>query len=89
MNFKESNNCLKKTIKNHMVFHVFGTRDLQRDPQESQEPHKKHLESCKDPTKNQPKKNKINASVVKNALSRRSQKIEIRAPILIQLSAHF
>ena len=34
-----------------MVFHVFGSRDLPRDPQETQEPPKKHPKSSKGPKK--------------------------------------
>ena len=55
-----------------MVFNVFGSRDLPRDPQETQEPPKKHPKSSKGPCKKLPKKIPKNASVVKNALSRRS-----------------
>ena len=54
-----------------MVFNVFGSRDLPRDPQETQEPPKKHPKSSKGPNKTN-QKNSKNASVVKNALSRRS-----------------
>ena len=52
MSFKESKNCLKKTLKNNIVFNVFGSRDLPRDPQETQEPPKKHPKSSKGPKKN-------------------------------------
>ena len=38
-----------------MVFNVFGSRDLPRDPQETQEPPKKHPKSSKGPKKS-PKK---------------------------------
>ena len=55
-----------------MVFNVFGSRDLPRDPQETQEPPKKHPKTSKGPNKSQPKKNKKNACLVKNALSWRS-----------------
>ena len=55
-----------------MVFSVFGSRDLPRDPQETQEPPKKHPKSSKGPCKKLPKKIPKNASMVKNALSRRS-----------------
>ena len=55
-----------------MVFNVFGSRDLPRDPQETQEPPKKHPKSSKGPCKKLPKKIPKNASMVKNALSRRS-----------------
>ena len=72
-----------------MVFKVFGSRQRPRIQQEAQETPKRHPRNSKTSCKNMPKKIKKNASVVKNALSRRSQKIEIRAPILIQLSAHF
>ena len=34
-----------------MVFNVFGSRDLPRDPQETQEPPKKHPKSSKGPKK--------------------------------------
>ena len=34
-----------------MVFNVFGSRDLPRDPQETQEPPKKHPKTSKDPKK--------------------------------------
>ena len=57
-----------------MVFNVFGSRDLPRDPQETQEPPKKHPKSSKGPCKKLPKKIPKNASVVKNALSRRSHR---------------
>ena len=55
-----------------MVFNVFGSRDLPRDPQETREPPKKHPKNSKGPSKKLTKKIKINASVVKNALSWRS-----------------
>ena len=38
-----------------MVFNVFGSRDLPRDPQETQEPPKKHPKSSKGPNKSEPK----------------------------------
>ena len=47
-------------------------RDLPRDPQETQEPPKKHPNNSKGLNKIEPKKIKINASVVKNALRWRS-----------------
>ena len=64
-----------------MVFNVFGSRDLPRDPQETQEPPKKHPKSSKGPKKIPPKKIKKNAAVVKNALSRRSHFYLLMGPI--------
>ena len=58
ISFKEPNTCLKKTLKNTMVFNVFGSRDLPRDPQETQEPPKKHPKSSKGPKKTHQKKSK-------------------------------
>ena len=55
-----------------MVLNVFGSRDLPREPQETQEPPKRHPRTSKTPCKKMPKKIPINASVVKIALSRRS-----------------
>ena len=65
-----------------MVFNVFGSRDLPRDPQEAQEPPKRHPRTSETPCKKIPKKIPINASVVKNALSRRSHFEPILDPTL-------
>ena len=54
-----------------MVFNVFGSRDLPRDPQETQEPPKKHPKSSKGLKKIHHEKSK-NDAVVKNALRWRS-----------------
>ena len=45
-----------------MVFNVFGSRDLPRDPQETQEPTKKHPKSFKRPQKINQKKSKRDLS---------------------------
>ena len=65
-----------------MVFNVFGSRDLPRDPQETQEPPKRHPRSSKTPCKNLARKITQNACLVENALSRRSQKDPLLDPSL-------
>ena len=64
-----------------MVFNVFGSRDLPRDPQETQEPPKKHPKSSKGPKKTFHQKIKKNDAVVKNALSWRSHFKQLLGPI--------
>ena len=55
-----------------MVFNVFGSRDLPRDPQETQEPPKKHPKSSKGPkksTKKNPNKGLVGKKCLKVAIS--------------------
>ena len=55
-----------------MVFNVFGSRDLPRDPQETQEPPKKHPKSSKGPKKickKNPKKYSRGKKCLKLAIS--------------------
>ena len=72
-----------------MVFNVFGSRDLPRDPQETQEPPKKHPKSSKGLNKNPPWKIKKNDAVVKNALRWRSHFKRFLSKILEATFAHF
>ena len=69
---QELQRAFSKTLKNLEFLHVFGSRGLPREPQETQEPPKKHPKSSKGPCKKLPKKIPKNAIVVKNALSWRS-----------------
>ena len=58
---KNHNKCLlgKKCLKPAISFlRVFGSRDLPRDPQETQEPPKKHPKSSKGPKKKHQKKSR-------------------------------
>ena len=71
-----------------MVFNVFGSRDLPRDPQETQEPPKKHPKTSKE-RKKSTKNIKISASVVKNALSWRSHFKRFLSSKKAQKVAHF
>ena len=71
-----------------MVFNVFGSRDLPRDPQETQEPPKKHPKSSKGPKKIAQKKSQ-KMPLVKNALSRRSRFGRFLVQILVPKIALF
>ena len=57
-----------------MVFRVFGSTQRPRIQQEAQETPKRHPRNSKTSCKNIPEKIWKNESLVKNALSRRSQK---------------
>ena len=72
-----------------MVFRVFGSTQRPRIQQEAQETPKRHPRNSKTSCKNMPKKIKKNACVVKNALSRRSQKKQFLEPFLVTKLAHF
>ena len=51
-----------------MVFNVFGSRDLPRDPQETQEPPKRHPRTSKTPCKKMPNKSPNKCLRGKNCL---------------------
>ena len=68
ISLKKTNTCLQKNWKNTMVFNAFGSRDLPRDPQETQETPKEAPKDLQWTKKNNQKKQK-NASLVKNALA--------------------
>ena len=79
----------KKTIKNTMIFNVFQSKELPKMPQKDQRSPKDIQETSKTPYKKMTKKIQKNAAVVKNALSRRSQKTRFLEPIFMTKFALF